>query len=302
VAERGQVAPLVVDVRRNALDDGPGIRSVVFFKGCPLRCVWCQNPETFSPRTQLQRDLARCTGCGACAPACPAGVAAPAPAPERAARCTRCGACVEACPTGARRIAGRPYDAGELAALLARDEPFYRRSGGGVTLSGGEPAANPHFSGRLAAALRARGIHVLLETSGQFLWKPFAAHLAPHLSAMYFDLKLADDAAHRRFTGRGNARIHANLRALVAEGFAELLPRVPLVPGITDTAENLGALAALLVELGLPRVSLLPYNPLWLAKRRALGLELPYAHDRWMSAADLERCTAPFEAAGVTIV
>jgi pyruvate formate lyase activating enzyme len=296
--------PLVVDVRRNSLDDGPGIRTVVFFKGCPLRCVWCQNPETLSPRPQVQREPERCVGCGACAAACPAGVARPAREPERdpEAACRRCGACVAACPAAARRIAGRRVGLDELVSSLLRDEPFYRRSGGGVTLSGGEPAVNPVFAGRVAAALRARGVHVLLETSGHVAWEAFARHLLPHLSTIYLDLKLADDEAHRRYTGRSNRRVHATLRALVDSGFPDLLPRVPLVPGITDSRVNLEGLTALLNELGLGRVSCLPYNPLWIAKRRALGLDLPYGHDRWMSADEVERCRDVFRSAGITVV
>jgi len=295
--------PLVVDVRRNSLDDGPGIRTVVFFKGCPLRCVWCQNPETLSPRPQVQREPERCVGCGACAAACPAGVARPAREPERdpEAACRRCGACVAACPAAARRIAGRRVGLDELVSSLLRDEPFYRRSGGGVTLSGGEPAANPAAVGRLAAALRARGIHVLLETSGFVAWQAFRRHLLPHLSTVYLDLKLADPAAHRAHTGRDNALILGNLERLVRAG-VEVLPRVPLVPAITDGEENLRALAARVRAAGLPRLALLPYNPLWLGKRRALGLPLPYARAEWRPAAAVAHAREVVRAAGVEVV
>jgi len=300
-ADEAKGAPWIVDVRRNALDDGPGIRSVVFFKGCPLRCVWCQNPETLSPRPELQRLPERCTACGACVSACPHNVARPATVDQDCERCRCCGACVEVCGAAARRIAGVRWDLDELTSLLLRDEPFYRHSGGGVTLSGGEPTLFPGFSGALAAALHGREVHVLLQPCGHFGWSAFEQHLLTHLSAVYFDLKLADDGDHRRHAGRGVRRIHDNLRRLAAVDDLDLLPRVPLVPGITDAPANLEALAALMIDVGLGRVALMPYNPLWVPKRRALGLETPYDHDQWMSGDAVSRSAAAFRTAGLAV-
>jgi pyruvate formate lyase activating enzyme len=292
--------PVVVDVKHNSLDDGPGIRSVVFFKGCPLRCVWCQNPETLSPAPELQRDPDRCLGCGACVTACPVGVARPAGEPQPGP-CRVCGACVAVCPPAARRVAGTTRTVADLVATLGRDAPFFRRSGGGVTFSGGEPALYPALAGQVAAGLAARGIAVLLETCGHFGYRAFARHLLPHLSQVYFDLKLADPEAHRRYCGRDNALILANLGRLAAAG-VPLLPRIPLVPGITDAAENLRGLAAHLKARGLARVAILQYNPLWVGKRRALGLPLPYARATWMSPADVAAARAVLAAAGLEVV
>jgi pyruvate formate lyase activating enzyme len=295
--------PWVVDLKRNSLDDGPGIRTVVFFKGCPLRCAWCQNPETVSPLPVLQRSEEACLGCRECEAACPVHRARPAREPEpQDIACTRCGACVEACPSDARRLSGTQWDAAALEQALLRDAVFYRRSGGGVTLSGGEPALFSEYVGGVAAGLRRRDVHVLIETCGHFAWEPFARHLLPHLSTVYFDLKLADPARHRQWAGRDNALIHENLRRLVASGHADVLPRIPLIPGVTDDDENLQALAALVRAVGLGRVALLPYNPLWVGKRRALGLELPYAHTEWMSKDDVARCRAAVERAGVRVM
>jgi pyruvate formate lyase activating enzyme len=292
--------PRVVDIKRNSLDDGPGIRSVVFFKGCTLRCVWCQNPETLSPLPEIQRDEARCMACGTCTAVCRQGVARNAMEKEDTSRCTLCGECVEACPANARRIAGIEYTVEDLADLLAKDEPFYRHSGGGVTFSGGEPAMYPAFVGQVAALLREKGVHVLMETGGQFDWEQFEQHLLPHLSTIYFDLKLADEKEHRKHVGTGNQRIHQNLERLVP--FEDLLPRVPLIPKITDTNGNLAAIAQRLSGLGLSRVMLLPYNPLWLSKRRALGMDLPYAHDSFMSQEEIDRCRSIFSEAGLALI
>ncbi|MBI5500344.1 MAG: glycyl-radical enzyme activating protein [Deltaproteobacteria bacterium] len=298
---------LIADIKRNALDDGPGIRSVVFFKGCPLRCVWCQNPECLSPAPQLQPLPERCTNCGACISACPHGAARPLASP--AARplaspppCRAWGACVPACPSAARRIVGTAWSPDALVEHLLRDRPFYDASGGGVTLSGGEATLHLEFAADLARRLAVRGVHVLLETCGWYDGERFERELLPHLGAVYFDLKLADGADHVRFAGRGNERILENLARLTRASRERLLVRVPLVPGITDGTANLRAIAGIVRALGLPRVALLPYNPLWLPKRRALGLDIPYERAEWMAAAEVEGCAEVFRATAIEVV
>ena len=285
--------PLIADIRRNALDDGPGIRSTVFFKGCPLACVWCQNPETLDPGRQLQRQGGQCIGCGGCAEACPHHAVEFSRGALRrhdARACQLCGSCVEACPPAALRLLGRRLEVPQLVQELLRDEPFFRNSGGGVTFSGGEPTLWLDYLEQVAAQLARQQIHQVLQTCGMFRMSRLQRRLLPLLDLVFFDVKLVDPAAHRRFTGRGNRIILGNLRQLAQRIPDRLLPRVPLVPGITDTDDNLQAIARLLVELGLPRVALLPYNPLWIPKRRELLDDLPYAHERFMDPAQLQRC------------
>ena len=186
--------------------------------------------------------------------------------------------------------------------MLLRDEPFYRASGGGVTFSGGEPTLARALAGPVARLLATRGVHVLLETCGDFAWESFERDLLPHLSTIYFDVKVADSEQHREHTGRANGRILENLRRLSALKAPELLPRIPLVPRITDRAENLAAIAELLTDLEHTMVALLPYNPLWIPKRESLGLDLPYSNNEWMSQDAVARCREILERAGLEVV
>ncbi len=293
--------PLVVDIKRDSLDDGPGIRSVVFFKGCPLRCVWCHNPETIRPQAEIQRDPRSCIDCGGCKEACPQSIARAGAQAEDRASCDLCGDCVKQCPAAARRMVGKVIAVDDIVEQLLEDEPFYRRSGGGVTLSGGEPTMYPAFAGEVASRLRQHGVHVLLETCGHFGWRAFAKHLLPHINTVYFDLKLACPEAHNTHCGRDNYLIHQNLARLARHEGIDVLPRIPLIPGITDAEENLVALATLARRAGLAQIALTPYNPLWLSKRRGLGMPLPYDHAGWMSAQDVAECEAAVRATGLRL-
>jgi pyruvate formate lyase activating enzyme len=288
--------PLVADVKRHSLEDGPGIRTVVFFKGCPLRCVFCHNPETQRRGPELAFFEEHCLRCGRCVAACPRGAAA-LEHPGRIARdaCDRCGLCAEACPGRGLRQVGRYFPPERLIELLLRDLPFYRHSRGGVTLSGGEPTLFADYLAAVLPPLRAAGVHVALQTCGEFDYAPFAATLLPLVDLVYFDVKLADPEAHRRHTGVANGRILSNLARLVREGGVPVHPRVPLVPGITTAAGNLAAIAALLREAGARDVTLLPYNPLGLAMAPRLGRPRPRLPAHFMSPDDERAIFAAFE-------
>ena len=266
------VLPLVFDIKRHSLEDGPGIRSVVFFKGCPLRCDFCHNPEGQDPEREIAFSAEKCIGCGECARACPqAAIDLDLPGRIERGKCDRCGRCAEVCPGGGLRVIGTYYSVQDLAEILLRDLPYYRHSGGGVTVSGGECTLFPDYLESLLRTLKARDVHVVLETSGHFDYDAFSTKVLPHVDLIYFDIKIADPATHRTHTGRSNREILHNLRRLLQDSEVEVQPRVPLIPDITATRENLSAIVDLLCGAGADRVSLLPYNPLGLDMLPSLG-------------------------------
>jgi len=251
--------PLIVDIKRHSLEDGPGIRSVVFFKGCPLRCIFCQNPETQDPGLEIAFSPKECIQCGRCAEVCPQGaIDLEFPGRIHRERCIRCGECARICPGKGLRLMGAYYPAETLTEILLRDLPFYRHSGGGVTLSGGEATCYPDYLEGVLKRLKARGIHVVLETSGYFDYESFGQRILPYIDFIYYDVKIADPEVHRKYTGKTNRRILDNLCRLLRERGIEVHPRVPLIPGITTTRESLSAIVDLLCEAGAEDVSLLP--------------------------------------------
>ncbi|MBN2361097.1 MAG: glycyl-radical enzyme activating protein [Deltaproteobacteria bacterium] len=299
--------PLIVDIKGNALDDGPGIRAVVFFKGCPLRCAWCHNPEAQRPGVELSFDPARCVGCESCLEVCGRGALSRAdPGFVDRERCDRCLACAAACPAGALETVGETRSVEQVLAAVAPYRVFFDTSGGGVTLSGGEPTLFMDYLGELLRALKAAGVHTLLQTCGLFDWKRFASAALPYLDAVYYDIKLMDDDAHRSHCGASNRVILDNFRRLqaVAEGgVLELLPRTPLVPGITDSDGNVRALAEFLRGCGVHRCRLLDYNPLWPDKAAKLGAASEAARRpelrRWLERGHVARLEAILHRAGI---
>jgi len=262
----------VFNIQRFSLHDGPGIRTTVFLKGCPLSCPWCHNPESRDPRPQLALHPDRCLGCEACVPVCDHGVAGPLDALP-GGTCVACGACADTCPANARDLLGRVWTADELLEEMLRDQVYYETSGGGVTFSGGEPltTANAPFVLECLAGLRCHGVHTAIDTCGH-VDTDTLLEAAGLTDLVLYDVKLMDDREHRRVCGVGNGSIHDNLRCLGRLG-TEVRVRVPLVPGLTDTAGNLEAIAHLVADLpGRPEVHLLPYHTTGRDKYGRLGL------------------------------
>ena len=269
--------PLIFEIKGNSLDDGPGIRTVVFFKGCPLSCLWCHNPESKRREGEISFDDKRCVACDACLEACPrSALDRNHPGYVDRRRCDLCGRCAGVCPSGALSLVGRRMSVEQIARAVEKDIPFFRNSGGGVTLSGGEPTLFLDFAARLAACLRERGVRVLLETCGLFNLNAFVDRLYPHLDSIYFDIKVFDRERHREICGVPNDAILANFKhlfRLYRQGGIPVLPRVPLIPGLTAVPENLSAIAAFLRAEGAQKLSLLQNNPLWFEKSRMIGNE-----------------------------
>jgi len=264
--------PLIFDIKRHALHDGPGIRTTIFFKGCPLRCVWCHNPESMDPGLEIGFYPADCIQCGDCVEACPNG-AAQMGLPERIDRamCKRCGTCAEVCPGRGLRQIGCFYEIDELLDIILRDQVYYQTSGGGVTLSGGEPALHVDYISQLLPKLKSVGIHTAMETSGFFDWSQFHTKILGWLDLVLFDVKLADPELHLKYTGKRNDVILQNLARLVRERPGSVIPRIPLIPGITTRRTNLQKISSLFRETGIRRCWLLPYNPLGFSKRKTIG-------------------------------
>ena len=294
---------LILEIKGNSLDDGPGIRTVVFFKGCPLSCIWCHNPESKSSDAELSFDRNECVGCGACESACPEeAIDRTRPYPVNRGKCTLCFRCCDVCPSQALSPVGSAMTAQQIITIIERDIPFYNTSGGGVTLSGGEPALYMDFVSHLLRPLKDRKIHTIIETCGFFNNRRFMDLVYPYLDAVYMDLKLFDREDHRRYCGVPNDAIldnFRNLHELYLNGGIEVLPRIPLVPGITATGENLRDLVGFLKNCNASRVALLPYNPLWPAKSDKIGAgnAMPSGEcmKGWMPAAEVKRCEAIFD-------
>jgi pyruvate formate lyase activating enzyme len=301
-------APLILEIKGNSLDDGPGIRSVVFYKGCPLSCVWCHNPESKKSAAEISFDAKVCIDCGACREICP----------EKALsrdnrfyidrdKCSLCFLCSDACPSGALERVGKTMSIDDILKKILPDKPFFDTSGGGVTLSGGEPALYMEFTSQLLQTLKQHNISTLLETCGYFNLDKFMDMLYPYIDAIYFDIKIINSIAHEKYCGQANENILENFKQIyniVKQDGKIFLPRVPLIPDITDTEANIRGIAAFLKNLDIPKAALLAYNPLWHEKSDKIGVEDPYKNSKSMASflenAVLKRCRDIFNEAGIS--
>ncbi len=263
---------LIGNISRYALHDGPGIRTTVFLKGCPLHCPWCHNPELISHEPEVAFYAERCISCGDCQAVCPEdAILMHGEKRIDHTRCTGCGLCTKSCPAIALVMIGREYELEELVEVLLRDRHFFEVSGGGVTLSGGEPTQQLEFTASLLERLHNEGIHTTIESNGIFPRETFASTCLDHLDLILFDLKCIDSAWHQEVVGRGNERILENLSCLLKTRARDVIVRIPVIPGHTATPENIGQIADHLRKLNVCRYSLLPYHPFGCSKAAALG-------------------------------
>ncbi len=261
----------ISNIKRFALDDGPGIRTTVFFKGCPLNCVWCHNPETISPEPEIVFSPESCIRCETCKKVCEAkaiNLAEPEIVNHKV--CTLCGACVEHCPTVSLETIGKYYTIDHLITELLRDKVFYETSGGGITLSGGEPTFYLEYLSKVAAILKQNKIHIALQTCGMFDLDKFRLTLLPFIDVVYFDLKIINNEKHKQYTKQDNTKILKNFNELCKMAPEKMIATSPLIPNITTPTENMQAIALVLKQAKCSAYELRPYNPVSLAKRKKM--------------------------------
>lgn len=269
---------LLFDIKRFAVYDGPGIRTTLFFMGCPLSCAWCQNPEGQRDSVSLYYHAKKCIECGSCVHVCPVKKIRDQRS-ERfsSAPCRKgCTSCWEVCPSGAIEKVGDAYTLGSLMEVIMADKAYYAASGGGVTCSGGEPLVYAGFIEHLAKKLKKEGIGMCLETCGEASWESFQ-RVIPYIDHIYFDIKIISEASHAMFTGNVNRRILNNFSNLVQTS-KSVTVRVPLIPGYTDTENNISEILQVLQQAEYPSdhpIELLPYNVLAETKYGKTGINVP---------------------------
>jgi pyruvate formate lyase activating enzyme len=300
---------LVFNVQRFSIHDGPGIRTTVFLKGCPLHCFWCHNPEGLRFKLEVQFTASRCIACGECVLACPHGAQELGPAGRvfHRERCLACGACVMACYSQALQLTGQMMSLDQAMIEILQDRAFFESSGGGVTLSGGEPMLQHEFTLALLGRCKAAGLHTAVETTTQTRWDYLAAAL-PLVDLFMIDIKHFDPDKHKQATGVSNHLILANIRRLAQTG-KPIIFRIPVVPGVNDSPAEIGAIAGFIHEQMVARadggaalaLELLPFHQLASDKYASLGMDYQAAGLHAPSKHTMAQLAETARAAGVTV-
>ncbi|MBN2659289.1 MAG: glycyl-radical enzyme activating protein [Spirochaetales bacterium] len=288
---------LVLEIQRMSTEDGPGLRTTVFLKGCPLRCTWCHNPESISPQPRLQWIGSNCILCGSCIDICPDGALVLAGEKIRIDwdQCMGCGECVEECPTNALEILGKRWTSGELVEELVKDAAFFEESGGGITVSGGEAMMQADFTKAVFRKLKSRGIHTTLDTCGMYRPEKMEAIL-PYVDLVLFDFKESDPQLHREYTGAERDIIFSNFRALMeckekGAGPVNLWIRTPIIPDATARVENIREIARFIIDYQdqIDRWEICAFNNLCKDKYARLGQTWRFAESPLMKKDEMDR-------------
>jgi pyruvate formate lyase activating enzyme len=291
---------IVFNIQRYSIDDGPGVRTTVFLKGCPLNCLWCSNPESINPMPEITYRYTSCKRCGTCVSACTIGAITLDEDGIHIDRtnCNRCGACVSVCVPEALKISGQKMFVDEVFKIVKKDIDYYEVSGGGLTCSGGEILAQSEFVAALFRRCREAGIHTCADTSG---WGSREAMetILEYCDLVYFDLKLMDASEHKRLCGQSHDLILNNL-ALIAEEKIPVVLRVPLIPGCNDSEENITAIAETAARLLKDSpIHILPYHRYGMNKYRMLDLKYPLENTESPASEDLNRAKKIIESFGL---
>jgi len=293
--------PIVTDIQRFSIHDGPGIRTVVFFKGCNLNCPWCQNPESIKIKPEIAFYAKKCIESWDCMEACPEDAILQS-GPDRINRslCTECGICVDKCASGALKIIGKEYTQETLLAEILQDADYYENSGGGVTVSGGEATLHCDFLTDFLQECKQLQLHTNIETNGYFSQKKMEL-LLPLLDLIYFDIKIIDGAKHKKMLSKDNKRIFENMRWLLDRG-APVEFRLPLIPDYTATDENLTAICELLTKNKIPSIHLLPYHSMGEGKLQHIESELSPLNLKPFTQEQLDKIVQQFDEANIETI
>lgn len=261
----------VFDIKKFAVDDGPGIRTTVFLKGCPLRCWWCHNPEGQTSTPELMYRQKRCIRCGECVKTCPSQALSLGTKQLSINRkiCSLCGECAEKCPSEALAIIGKETSVEEVMREINKDSAFYEESGGGITISGGEPLLQIDFTDAVLSECKKRNVHTAVDTCG-YAPKKAIEKIKDKVDLFLYDLKIMNETKHRRYTGKSNRQILENFKTLVENG-NDLLVRFPIIPRMNDDKDNVKRIAVFILSHGIKSISLLPYHKAGIEKYRSLG-------------------------------